>query len=253
MCNSHTISDELLQNAYQLALEEGFASTSLFQRKLRLQYSIASELIDQLEKLGLVGQYEGDIQRKLLDPDSRSKKEYEITNLDGICYIFVPAFNFNGIATFSPDKRYFIAARNQMIALVDTVREHLVFTNDIFHNVDYSTLVITNHPYILVRDIISNGRNRQNDIYLLNDRSDVLLKVSVNAHIYRLTVSDNGKFVAAQTLDNKIRLFRVDDWREIANWNTPKKVAIDLKIDLTTEEVRMFDHQNNIYSYSFSS
>lgn len=177
--------------------------------------------------------------------------DYEISTLGDSLYINIPLHNFQGKAVHSPNGQYLLAGNNHMIALLDTDCDHLMYVYDIFNRVDDSTLVVTDHPFILVRDIVSLGSNRQNDIYLLNHRSDILFKTSVDANVYKLAVSENGKFIAAQTLDDKIRLFSVEDKHEIAVWKTPKKVAIDLSIDLATKEVRMLDSQNHVCSYSF--
>lgn len=177
--------------------------------------------------------------------------DYQLSTLGDSIFLSIPKYKFMGMVTHSPNKRYYASGINNLLALVDTDNDHLMFIYDIFKRVDTSNIVVSNHPLIVIRDIVSIRPNRQNDIYLLNHRSDILLKVSIDANVYKLVVSDNGKFVAAQTSDNKIRLFSVDDMREIAIWKTPKIVAIELMIDLNFNEVRMLDHQNHVYSYSF--
>ncbi len=58
--------DELLPAAVDIVLETGQASTSMLQRRLKLGYSRASRLIDQMERCGYVGPFEGSRPRQLL-------------------------------------------------------------------------------------------------------------------------------------------------------------------------------------------
>ncbi len=59
-------SDELLPEAINLVLEEGQASISLLQRKLRIGYARAARIVDEMEEQGVVGGYEGSKPRKVL-------------------------------------------------------------------------------------------------------------------------------------------------------------------------------------------
>lgn len=58
--------DELLSTAIELVIDEGQASISLLQRKLRIGYARAARIIDQMEERGVVGGYEGSKPRKVL-------------------------------------------------------------------------------------------------------------------------------------------------------------------------------------------
>ena len=58
--------DELLPDAVDVVLELKQASVSSLQRKLKLGYSRAARIVDQMEQLGVVGPYEGSKPRKLL-------------------------------------------------------------------------------------------------------------------------------------------------------------------------------------------
>jgi DNA segregation ATPase FtsK/SpoIIIE, S-DNA-T family len=58
--------DELYEDARNLVLESGKASTSLLQRRLRLGYARAARLIDMLEDRGVVGPGEGAKPREIL-------------------------------------------------------------------------------------------------------------------------------------------------------------------------------------------
>ena len=58
--------DDLLPAAMDIVFETGQASTSMLQRRLKLGYSRASRLIDQMERYGYVGPFEGSRPRQLL-------------------------------------------------------------------------------------------------------------------------------------------------------------------------------------------
>lgn len=59
-------SDELLPDAVSLIVDEGQASISQLQRKLRIGHARAARIIDELEEKGVVGGYEGSKPRKVL-------------------------------------------------------------------------------------------------------------------------------------------------------------------------------------------
>ena len=58
--------DPMLEQAVEVVLEAGEASTSLLQRKLRLGYARAGRLVDELEQRGIVGPHRGAKPRELL-------------------------------------------------------------------------------------------------------------------------------------------------------------------------------------------
>ena len=66
-------SDDLLPQAIEIVVELGQASASLLQRKLKVGYSRAGRLIDQLEERGIIGPHEGSKPRRVL----MSKNEYQ--------------------------------------------------------------------------------------------------------------------------------------------------------------------------------
>ncbi len=73
--------DDLLPQAIEIVVEIGQASASLLQRKLKVGYSRAGRLIDQLEERGIIGPHEGSKPRRVL----MSKSEYQemmVNNLD---------------------------------------------------------------------------------------------------------------------------------------------------------------------------
>lgn len=57
---------DLFSSAMELVLETGQASVSMLQRRLKLGYSRASRLVDEMEELGFVGPFEGSIPRQIL-------------------------------------------------------------------------------------------------------------------------------------------------------------------------------------------
>jgi len=58
--------DPMLTDAIKVVVENGMASTSLLQRKLKLGYARAARIIDEMEERGIVGGYEGSKPRKVL-------------------------------------------------------------------------------------------------------------------------------------------------------------------------------------------
>ena len=58
--------DELINSAIEVVLETGQASVSMLQRRLKLGYSRAARLVDQMEERGIVGPFEGSKPRQLL-------------------------------------------------------------------------------------------------------------------------------------------------------------------------------------------
>ena len=59
-------SDELLPDAIDLVVKEGQASISYLQRKLKVGYSRAARIVDEMEERGIVGPHEGSKPRKVL-------------------------------------------------------------------------------------------------------------------------------------------------------------------------------------------
>jgi len=58
--------DELLPQAVDVIFETGQASVSMLQRRLKLGYSRAARIVDQMEEIGVVGPFEGSKPRNVL-------------------------------------------------------------------------------------------------------------------------------------------------------------------------------------------
>ena len=58
--------DPMLSDAIKVVVENGQASTSLLQRRLKLGYARAARIVDEMEQRGVVGPYEGSKPRKVL-------------------------------------------------------------------------------------------------------------------------------------------------------------------------------------------
>ncbi|MBQ9965235.1 MAG: DNA translocase FtsK [Clostridia bacterium] len=58
--------DPMLEEAIRVVVENGMASTSLLQRKLKLGYARAARIVDEMENRGIVGPYDGPRPRQVL-------------------------------------------------------------------------------------------------------------------------------------------------------------------------------------------
>lgn len=58
--------DPMIEQAIEVVVEAGQASTSLLQRRLKLGYARAARIVDQMEQRGVVGPYEGSKPRQVL-------------------------------------------------------------------------------------------------------------------------------------------------------------------------------------------
>jgi S-DNA-T family DNA segregation ATPase FtsK/SpoIIIE len=68
--------DPMLSEAIKVVVENGMASTSLLQRKLKLGYARAARIVDMMEERGVVGPYEGAKPRKvLITPEQLMERE----------------------------------------------------------------------------------------------------------------------------------------------------------------------------------
>ena len=71
--------DEMLNAAIEVVLETGQASVSMLQRRLKLGYSRAARIVDQMEERGIVGPFEGSKPRQLLI----SREQWEELKMKG--------------------------------------------------------------------------------------------------------------------------------------------------------------------------
>ena len=71
--------DEMLDAAIEVVLETGQASVSMLQRRLKLGYSRAARIVDQMEERGVVGPFEGSKPRQLLI----SREQWEELKMKG--------------------------------------------------------------------------------------------------------------------------------------------------------------------------
>lgn len=69
--------DELFPDAVELIVRTGQASISLLQRRFRIGYTRAARLIDDLERRGIVGEYEGSKPREVIITSEQAVKLYE--------------------------------------------------------------------------------------------------------------------------------------------------------------------------------
>lgn len=67
--------DAMFEEAARVIVTHQQGSTSLLQRRLKLGYNRAGRLIDQLEKAGIVGPFEGSKSRDVLIPDEHSLEQ----------------------------------------------------------------------------------------------------------------------------------------------------------------------------------
>ncbi len=84
--------DELLPSAVEVVLETGQASVSMLQRRLKLGYSRAARLVDQMEQKGIVGPFEGSKPRQLLI----TKEQWQERNMTAAPAMDEPPFDEDG-------------------------------------------------------------------------------------------------------------------------------------------------------------
>lgn len=78
--------DEFLEQAIEMVVNDGQASTSYIQRKFKVGYSRAARIVDQLEERGIVGGHEGSKPRKvLITKEELEEMRKEHINEENIC------------------------------------------------------------------------------------------------------------------------------------------------------------------------
>lgn len=68
--------DELFETAVNVVFETQQASVSMLQRRLKLGYSRAAKIVDQMEQMGIVGPFYGTTPREILIKESEWKTKY---------------------------------------------------------------------------------------------------------------------------------------------------------------------------------
>jgi len=66
--------EPMLKSAIEIAVEVGTVSTSLLQRQLGLGYQRATRIIDKMEKMNVIGPFEGSKPRKTIITREQFKK-----------------------------------------------------------------------------------------------------------------------------------------------------------------------------------
>ena len=69
--------DELFEDAVQIVLQAGKASTSMLQRRLSIGYSRAARMLDRMEEKNIIGSSRGTKPRAVLTEDENESKEHE--------------------------------------------------------------------------------------------------------------------------------------------------------------------------------
>jgi S-DNA-T family DNA segregation ATPase FtsK/SpoIIIE len=64
--DNNDMDDDMWKDAVQVVIDNGKASTSLLQRKLRIGYGRASRMMDMMEEQGIIGQADGAKPREVL-------------------------------------------------------------------------------------------------------------------------------------------------------------------------------------------
>ena len=77
LAEDHQDRDELYDDAVEVIVNTGMASVSMLQRRLKLGYSRAARLVDQMEEDGIVGPFQGSKPREVL----LSKAEWQEAKL----------------------------------------------------------------------------------------------------------------------------------------------------------------------------
>jgi S-DNA-T family DNA segregation ATPase FtsK/SpoIIIE len=67
--------DVLLPDAIELVINEGQASISLLQRRLKIGYARAARIVDEMEDRGIIGGFEGSKPRKVLITKDESETQ----------------------------------------------------------------------------------------------------------------------------------------------------------------------------------
>lgn len=181
-------------------------------------------------------------------------KEFEVSSNGDFHSVYVPRFNFMGQGKYSPDRRYIVAGHNERIVLIDYKNETFKYIYDIFNRIDINATLITNDPYIVVRDIKGLGKDRCNGIYLIDEMCNLLFRAEVKGHIRFLALSKNAEYVACMTNSCELLLFEVSSHEQIASFKTPRNVyGKELVINSDDQSIMLISHDEHVYTYYFGS
>ena len=99
--------DELLPVAIEAMVETGMASVSMLQQRLKLGYSRAAHLVDQMEEIGVVGPFEGSKPRQVLITKKQWQEMQYKQGMMNLATDIPPAFNesefWQDTTKFSPE------------------------------------------------------------------------------------------------------------------------------------------------------
>ncbi len=125
--------DEMIPKAIEVVIEQGMASTTLLQRKLKLGYARAARIIDELSEKGIVGPYEGSKPRKVLitkeqwyemqaRSSSSAPKQLTIEEVTAP-KITAPAFEYNDTEETEKDESSVIGDSNYFGSAVSSYQD----------------------------------------------------------------------------------------------------------------------------------
>ncbi|MEC1714702.1 hypothetical protein [Schinkia azotoformans] len=181
------------------------------------------------------------------------REEIEISEWDDEnYYISLDVYDYRGKAYYSPNKKYMASGDKKRVALVDAEHKSVLFVYDIFKNVDFTSIQVTDHPYVLVRDIIGLADNRGNDFYVLNKHSDIVFKSNINAHIHSMGISEDCKYAAVQIgSECEIIVYDIEHQKQIRKWIPVTRLCTGIKIDSSNMIIALtkFDEE---YKYTFN-
>ncbi|HHY74082.1 MAG TPA: tetratricopeptide repeat protein [Bacillus bacterium] len=192
--------------------------------------------------------------QKNAHPEPKSpQEEIEVSEWDNEYYhISLNEYDYRGKAFYSPNKKFIASGNKNRVVFVDVENKTVLFDYDIFKNVDFTSIRVTDHPFILVRDIISIGDNLTNDFYILNKRSDIVFRSNVNAHIYCMGISSDGKYACIQTCNEcEIIVYDIELQKIFHKWiPTINGLTSEINVDPFNMIITLSQYGEN-FDYTF--
>lgn len=143
--------EDMIEEAIKIVTEAGQASTSMLQRKMQLGYAKAGKIIDDMEKLGIVGSYQGSKTREILMSYNQWIEHKKHLNLQ-----LEKTLSTNSIQNFSED----------------------VLKNGSKEAIHKANIEI-------ISKLIGTETNYSNDVYFINDLENFVIPSSEeNTEIY---------------------------------------------------------------------